>query len=93
MLSKNEVKKIASLARIGLDDKEIEKYQKDLSAILNYFEKLKEINTEKVEPISHITGMENVFREDISHAFKNIEVIKELFPEEKNGFDKVKSVL
>ena len=93
MLSKSEVKNIAALARVGLDEKEIGKYQKDLSEILDYFEKLKELNAENVEPIGHITGMENVIREDYQSVFRNSEGIKKLFPEEKNGYDKVKSVL
>jgi len=93
MLSKDEVKNIAALARIGLDEKEIEKYQKDLSEILDYFEKLKELNTENIEPADHITGLENVMRVDRLSVFRNIEDIKNLFPEEKNGYDKVKSVL
>jgi aspartyl-tRNA(Asn)/glutamyl-tRNA(Gln) amidotransferase subunit C len=93
MLSKSEVKNIASLARIGLDEKDVEKYRKDLSAILDYFEKLKELETDNTEPISHITGMENVTREDKFSVFRNTEDIKKLFPEEKDGYDKVKSVL
>jgi aspartyl-tRNA(Asn)/glutamyl-tRNA(Gln) amidotransferase subunit C len=93
MLNKSEVKKIASLARIGLNEKDIEKYQKDLSEILDYFEKLKKLDTEKVESISHITGMKNVTREDRPAFFRNTEDIKKLFPEGKEGYDKVKSVL
>jgi aspartyl-tRNA(Asn)/glutamyl-tRNA(Gln) amidotransferase subunit C len=92
MLSEKEVKNIASLARIGLDDKEIGKYRKNLSEILDYFEKLKELNTDS-EPISHINGMENVTREDRPDVFRNVEDIKKLFPEGKSGYDKVKSVL
>jgi aspartyl-tRNA(Asn)/glutamyl-tRNA(Gln) amidotransferase subunit C len=93
MLSKDEVKNIAALARIGLGEKDIEKYQRDLSRILDYFEKLRELNTENIEPANHITGLENVTRVDQFSVFRNIEGIKKLFPEEKDGYDKVKSVL
>ena len=50
MISKKEVSHIAELARIDLSDKEIGKFQKELSKILNYFDLLKEANTSKVEP-------------------------------------------
>lgn len=50
MISKEKVKHIAKLARISLTEKEILKFQKELSSILDYFEKLKEVNTEKVKP-------------------------------------------
>lgn len=95
MLTKEEVQHIAALARIGLTEKETEKYQKELSAILDYFKKLQELNTEKAEPIGHITGRFNSFREDKMEDFGNLgkEAIAKLFPESKDGYDKVKSVL
>jgi len=95
MLSKNEVQHIAALARIGLDGSEIPKYQKDLSAILDYFEKLKKLNTDDIEPIGHITGRFNSFREDKMEDFGGLgkEAILKNAPEKKDGFVKVKSVL
>ncbi|MFA6048092.1 MAG: Asp-tRNA(Asn)/Glu-tRNA(Gln) amidotransferase subunit GatC [Parcubacteria group bacterium] len=93
MISKDEVKHIAELARIGLDKKEIEKFSTDLSSILDWIEQLKEVDIENVEAIGHITGMENITRKDKTHEFDNTSGIKELFPEEKDGYDKVKSVL
>ncbi|PIR73855.1 MAG: Asp-tRNA(Asn)/Glu-tRNA(Gln) amidotransferase GatCAB subunit C [Candidatus Moranbacteria bacterium CG10_big_fil_rev_8_21_14_0_10_35_21] len=93
MINKSEVQHIATLARIGLDEKEIDKLSKDLSGILNWVEKLKEVNVDGVEPTAHITGVNNISREDRVGDFENKEGIKKLFPEEKDGFDKVKSVL
>ncbi|HLN19124.1 MAG TPA: Asp-tRNA(Asn)/Glu-tRNA(Gln) amidotransferase subunit GatC [Patescibacteria group bacterium] len=93
MISKNEVKHIAELARIGLSESEVEKYSKDLSSILDFIEQLKELDVSDVEPISHITGMENITRSDKESQFDNASGIRKLFPEEKNGYDKVKSVL
>jgi len=93
MISKEEVKHIAGLARIGMNEKEIEKFSKDLSSILDFVEQLKEVDVNGVEPTAHITGLENKYRADKSREFENIEGIKKLFPEEKNGYDKVKSVL
>ena len=93
MISKDETKKIASLVRIGLTNKEVEKFSKDLSAILDWMDELKKADVISIEPTNHITGLSNRIREDNVRAFGNVGEIKKLFPEEKDGFDKVKSVL
>lgn len=93
MISKDEVKHIASLARIGLDEKEIEKYAKDLSSILDWIEQLKEVDVSGADPTAHITGLENITREDKEREFGNKKEITRLFPESKDGYDKVKSIL
>jgi len=95
MLSREEILNIATLARIGLDEKDIEKYQSELSAILDYFKKLEELDVKNVEPIGHITGMQDVFRTDKNEDFGSIgkeEILKNV-PEKKDGYIKVKSVL
>jgi len=94
MISKEEVKHIAKLARLGLTEPEIEKFQKELSSILDYIEKLKEVDIKNVEPTSHTLKIENVFREDVVKK-SDIEKVKKLikaFPERKNTFLKVKSI-
>lgn len=93
MISKDEVKHIAELARIGMTEDDIEKFSHDLTSILDFVEQLKEVDVEGVEPTAHITGLVNRLRDDFEHDFENREEIKKLFPEEKNGYDKVKSVL
>jgi aspartyl-tRNA(Asn)/glutamyl-tRNA(Gln) amidotransferase subunit C len=93
MISKDEVKHIAGLARIGLNEKEIEKFSKDLSSILDFVEQLKEVDVTDVQPTAHITGLQNKMREDKTEDFENKEGIRKLFPESKNNYDKVKSVL
>jgi len=94
MLTKDEVQHIAQLARIGVTDEEVEKYQKELSAILDYFEQLKEVDTENVDSIGHITGMENIYREDTVQDFgnKGKKEILENAPETKDDYIQVKSV-
>jgi aspartyl-tRNA(Asn)/glutamyl-tRNA(Gln) amidotransferase subunit C len=94
MLSKDQVQKIAQLARIEITDQEAEKYSKDLSAILGFVEKLNEADTEGVEPIAHVTGAKNVIREDkvIEYSKETKEKIINNFPEKKDRFDKVKAV-
>jgi len=93
MISKKEVKHIASLARIGLSEEEVDKYTQDLSAVLDWVDELKKVDVAGVEPISNITGMENIKREDKAEIFGNKEEILKNAPETKEGFVKVKSVL
>jgi aspartyl-tRNA(Asn)/glutamyl-tRNA(Gln) amidotransferase subunit C len=93
MIEKKEVKHIAALARIGINEKELEKYSQELSGILEWIEKLREINTDNVEPIDHITGIINISREDRVENFNFKKNITNLFPEKKDGYDKVKNVL
>ena len=64
-ISKEEVKHIAMLSRLELDEKEIAVYQDQLSRILEYVEKLNEIDTSNVEPVSHVIELNNVMRQDI----------------------------
>jgi len=93
MLSKEEVKHIAGLARIGVDEKDLEKFATDLSAVLDWIEELKEVDVEGIEPTAHITGMVNRLREDSLDNFESKKAIIDLFPESKDGYGKVKSVL
>jgi aspartyl-tRNA(Asn)/glutamyl-tRNA(Gln) amidotransferase subunit C len=94
MLTKDEVKHIALLARIGLKEEEIEKYQKDLSGVLDFFAQLEEADTEGVEPVRQIVGRENSWREDRDRDFPASakEAILKIAPETKDGYLKVKSV-
>lgn len=95
MLSKEEIINVALLARIGVSDKDVEKYQHDLSEILDYFKKLDELDVSAVEPIGHITGMQNKFRTDQQADFGKLgkEAIMKNVPEVKDEYIKVKSVL
>lgn len=94
MLTKDEVKHIAHLARIGLKEEEVEKYQKDLSAVLDFFRELEGADTDKVEMIGHITGRTGEARDDRTEDFGSFgkEALKKNFPDAKDGFLKVKSV-
>ena len=96
MITKEEVKHIAKLARLGLTEKEIKKYQKELSKILDYMEKLKEVDVSGVAPMSHSIAVKNITREDTTENRKQkIENRKllDLAPETKGGYLKIKSVL
>lgn len=63
-LTKKEVLHIAKLAKLDLKEKEVRKFQHELSDILEYIEILNELDTKGVKPTSQVTGLESVFRED-----------------------------
>lgn len=98
MLTGKEVEHIAQLARIKLTEKEKDNFRKELSSILDYVNKLKELNTEKVEPLYQTTGIVNALRTD-KHR-KDFEMSEDLnaklisqAPQKENRFIKVRSVL
>jgi aspartyl-tRNA(Asn)/glutamyl-tRNA(Gln) amidotransferase subunit C len=93
MLTKEEVVKIAKLARIELTEKEVEKFQKELSVVLDYVDELKQVNTEGLEEVSQVTGLVNVQREDKAALASNRDAILSQAPEIKDGFYKVKAIL
>lgn len=64
MLSQEDVKHIAKLARLKLTDEEISKFSGQLSDILKYVEQLEEVNTDGVEETSQVTGLKNVTQSD-----------------------------
>lgn len=93
MLTQEEVKKIATLARIALSDAEVEKFQKDLSAVLDYVAELNQVNVDGVVEVSQVTGLVNVQRSDIAVASLHRDAILAQAPETKDGFFKVKAIL
>ena len=64
-LSKDEVLKLARLARLTLQDDEIEQYQAELGTIIDYFELLDNADVEGLVPTSQVTGLTNVYRNDV----------------------------
>jgi len=97
MISKKEVKHIAKLARLGLTEKEIEKYQKELSSILDYIKRLERVDSEisNLPSISHPSEFENIIRSDKESEKCKGQGAKllDLAPQTEKGYLKVRSVL
>ena len=92
-LSHDEVRHIALLARLGLDEEEVEKFRAQLSTILENFEILQEVDTTDVPPTAHVVEMENVIRDDeVDPSFPQSEVLANA-PREEDGFFRVRAVL
>ncbi len=64
MIPKELVQKVAVLGRLAIDDEKAAKYSVALSAIFGHMEKLKGVDVSNVEPMTHVHGSKNIFRED-----------------------------
>ena len=92
-INKKSLEHLAELARLELSEKETEKFQKDLGNILNYFEELKLVNTDKVVPMTGGTSLKNIFREDGDAVpFDKQDKLINEFPESEHGRLKIPPV-
>ena len=92
-IDKNTVKHISKLARISLDDKKIDNLSKDLSLIIKFIEKLNELKTEKVEPLTSIIDASLTARKDEIKDGKIREQILKNSPERNEEFFVVPKVV
>ena len=92
-LSLEEVRHIATLARVGMTEEEMEQLREQLSDILEHFEVLKQVDTTDVPPTSHPIAMGNVLREDQASPSFTREEIMSNAPQEEEGHFKVKLIL
>jgi aspartyl-tRNA(Asn)/glutamyl-tRNA(Gln) amidotransferase subunit C len=92
-LSHEQVKHIARLARMGLSESETEKFRSQVSAILDSFEVLNQVDTTDVPAATHSIPLQNIFREDEVHASYPQEEILANAPEREGSFFKVQSIL
>jgi aspartyl-tRNA(Asn)/glutamyl-tRNA(Gln) amidotransferase subunit C len=63
-ITKDQVLYVADLARLDLDDASIDKFAGQIGTILDYVDKLNEVDTEGIRPTSHAISLTNAFRED-----------------------------
>lgn len=94
-ITPEKIEHIATLARLGITDEEKKKYAADLARILDYFEKLKSVDTDGIQPIQQITNLDNITRDDKEQTPDATlpEKLLENAPTQRHNFIKVKSVL
>lgn len=92
-ITPNDVEHVANLARLELSDAEKLQFTDQLNAILNYVEKLNSLDTENVEPTSHVLPITNVMRTDERQASLPIEKVLLNAPDAEDGQIKVPAVL
>ena len=92
-LSREQVRHIAWLARLGLSEAEVEKFGLQISNILENFEILKEVDTENVPPATHTIPLQNVFRDDeVAESYPQSEVLANA-PRKQESCFKVRAIL
>jgi aspartyl-tRNA(Asn)/glutamyl-tRNA(Gln) amidotransferase subunit C len=92
-ITKEQVQHVANLARLTFDDKEIDMFTKQLADIITFAEQLNELDTEGVEPTTHVQDIKNVLREDSPRQWLTREEALKNAPDQQNGQIKVPSVL
>lgn len=79
------IENVCILAKLSLGEEAKAKAKQDMQKMLDYVEKLDELDTDGVEPLSHIFGDENVFRDDVVTNGDNKEAMLANAPKEKEG--------
>ena len=92
-ISIDQVKHVANLARLAITEEDTEKFAKQLDAMISFAEQLNEVDTDGVEPTSHVLHMKNVMREDIpQEGLPQSDVLKNA-PDHQDGQIKVPSIM
>ena len=92
-ITKEEVIEVAHLARLAITDDEAVHFADQLEAITNAMELLNELDTENVEPTTHVLSMVNVLREDKAEAGLDRELVLKNVKEHEAGQIKVPTIL
>ena len=92
-ISKEEVKKVALLARLELNENQINDHAEQLEKILRYIEQLDKINTEDVPCTTRAIEVINAFRKDEKKDYPNTEELLELAPSREDKFFKVPKII
>ena len=85
IISDETIEYVGILAKLELSDEEKEQAKKDMGSMLDYIDKLGELDTTGVEPMSHVFPVHNVFREEVVTNADDRENILKNAPEEKDG--------
>ncbi len=92
-INREEVEHVALLARLKFGEEEKERFTLQLNSILEYMEKLGEIDTAQVEPTYHGIAQSNVFREDVAEPCLLQELTLSNAPDREDGFFRVPKVI
>jgi len=89
----DQVKHVAKLARLALDDSKLEKFATQLESILEYVAKISQVDVGGVEPMAHALPVHNVFREDVVEPSLPVEAVLQNAPDSDGPFFKVPKVI
>lgn len=93
-LTRDDVLKLARLARINLDDNEVDEFSEELSSILQYVEQLSGVDVHDLKPTNQVTGLTNVMRDDevIDYGYAPEDLLKNV-PHVQDNQIKVKRMI
>lgn len=93
-LTREDVFKLASLARLKLSDDEAESFETEINEILQYVEQLQSVDVDGLEPTAQVTGLTNVTRPDEvrSYGYKPLDLLKNV-PKTENNQIKVERMV
>ena len=89
LIDDDMIEYVGILAKLELSEKEREEAKKDMGRMLDYIDTLNELDTDEVEPMSHVFPIHNVFREDVVTNGDDRDNILKNAPEKKDGAFKV----
>jgi len=92
-ISSDEVKKVAQLARLELNENEIHQHAEQLEKILEYIKQLEKINTENIACTTRAIEVVNVLRKDERRDYENSDELLDLAPSRENKFFKVPKII
>lgn len=85
IISDETIEYVGILAKLELSDDEKEQAKKDMGRMLDYIDKLNELDTESIDPMSHVFPVDNVFREDVVTNGDDREQMLANAPQKKDG--------
>ncbi|MGH7274694.1 MAG: Asp-tRNA(Asn)/Glu-tRNA(Gln) amidotransferase subunit GatC [Nitrospiria bacterium] len=92
-ITTEQVEHVARLARLAISEREKDLFTRQLGEILTYIEKLKELDTSKVDPTSHVLPIKNIFREDeVRPSLPREEILKNA-PDRTEEFFRVPKII
>ena len=92
-IDQDQVRKVAKLSRLDLTEAEVEEFTVQLSAILEYVEKMNELDTSGVEPLAHCLPVSNILREDSARESLGTDKVLANAPQRDEEFFKVPKIL
>ncbi|PNX50397.1 MAG: asparaginyl/glutamyl-tRNA amidotransferase subunit C [Thermoplasmata archaeon M9B2D] len=92
-ITESEVAKIAELSRVELNDKEIQSFQDQLSSIIEYVDKLNQLETSHIAPTSHVLDITNVLRDDVMKESLECGSALQNAPDRTKQFYRVQSII
>jgi len=93
LLTPEEVRHVALLARLGLTDHEVETMRAQLGQVLDYIAMLNEVDTSRIEPTAQVLAQSNVMRDDVPRASRPADVVLANAPTKEESFFRVPAVL